>query len=178
MSESVLRLRAATKRSIFSCLIRQAAVGSVDESRVCLQRVIPFFGNSFKPIFVGKFRQTNSGVVLDGKFTLFMFSKIFLSIWFGGGILIPIIAMINTLLIYLYQPEKSASIDPTIFLIPLICAGFIVIGILFLRFCWWLSRHDIDYLSKVITDALTPTEPNEALPLGDKKSSLSSGIFR
>jgi len=54
VNQSVERLRANTRRTIFSALFRQAALGPVSESRVRLQRVIPLFGDSFKPIFVGR----------------------------------------------------------------------------------------------------------------------------
>ena len=52
--ESVKRLRERTKRSVFSAILREAAVGPVSESGVRLQRVLPLFANSVKPIFVGK----------------------------------------------------------------------------------------------------------------------------
>jgi hypothetical protein len=52
LSESVARLRARTKRSVFVSLFERSAAGPVTGSRVRLQRVIPLFGNSFKPIFV------------------------------------------------------------------------------------------------------------------------------
>ena len=57
LTVSVERLRERTNRTVFSALLRQAAVGPVTESRVRLQRVIPLFGNSFKPIFVGRFER-------------------------------------------------------------------------------------------------------------------------
>ena len=55
LSESVTRLRAATRRSAFGVFVQQAAVGPVGESSVRLQRVIPMVGNSFKPFFFGRF---------------------------------------------------------------------------------------------------------------------------
>jgi hypothetical protein len=45
VAESVERLSAATKRSVFSALEETTAVGKV--SVVRLQRVIPMMGNSF-----------------------------------------------------------------------------------------------------------------------------------
>src|SRR3989442_9859820 len=81
LAESVMRLRASTKRSVFLSLFHQSAVGPVHESRVRLQRVIPFFGNSFKPIFIGAFHQDHGGVFLEGSFTMFLFSKVFMTVW-------------------------------------------------------------------------------------------------
>jgi hypothetical protein len=74
LEESVSNLRKATNRTVFSNLFKQSAVGRVDKTKVRLQRVIPFFGNSFKPIFVGNFVERDSGVFLDGKWTTFLFS--------------------------------------------------------------------------------------------------------
>ena len=81
LAESVARLRARTKRSVFLSLFERSAAGPVTESRVLLQRVIPFFGNSFKPVFVGAFTQSHGRVVLEGRFTMLLFTKVFMTIW-------------------------------------------------------------------------------------------------
>jgi len=47
LAESVERLRAATKRSVFSALGETAAVGTVSESGVRLQWSCPRFGGQF-----------------------------------------------------------------------------------------------------------------------------------
>ena len=83
LNEAVGRLRGSVETNGFYALLKESAVGKVSERHVRLQRVIPFFGNSFKPIFVGMFRQKAEGVFLEGKFTTFMYSKIFMTLWFG-----------------------------------------------------------------------------------------------
>src|SRR5437016_14676948 len=75
LPESVRRLSAATSRSVFSALTHQAAAGKVSESRVSLQRVIPFFGNGMKPFFFGKFDVRDGRTILSGQFTLHWFVK-------------------------------------------------------------------------------------------------------
>lgn len=83
IEESVKRLSAATKRSVFAGLTQQVAAGRESKDRVSLQRVIPFVGNSFKPFFIGQFSEINGGVVLKGRFTLHWGTKLFQSLWFG-----------------------------------------------------------------------------------------------
>jgi hypothetical protein len=84
LSESVERLKAATRRSVFSGLSKQEAVGAVKESRVSLQRVIPMVGNSFKPFYRGGFIERNGKVILVGRFTMHWVVKVFLAVWFGA----------------------------------------------------------------------------------------------
>ena len=90
LSESVIRLRAATRRSAFGVLAQQAAAGPVSESRVRLQRVIPMVGNSFKPFFFGRFEARGDGVYLTGRFTMLGFVKAFMTLWLGGVLAIGI----------------------------------------------------------------------------------------
>ena len=150
LHDSVQRLREVTKRSVFSSLFSQAAAGRVTATDVRLQRVIPMFGNSFKPIFVGKFRETNGQVVLSGRFTMFLFSKIFMSVWLSFWLIWTLLAALSVLGIGDVQAPPSTG---------LIGVVFFVAGILFVRFCWWLSRSDMKYLTGVITQALH-TQPS------------------
>jgi hypothetical protein len=149
LATSIERLRERTKRSVFSALFRQAAVGPVDESRVRLHRVIPMFGNSFKPIFVGRFDHDEGRVVLEGRFTMFRFSKIFMTIWLVFALLWTVFAAAAAL-------KDSARIydDPVALLVPLVGVLFFLAGVAFVRGCWWLSRKDMVFLTSVIQAAL------------------------
>ena len=147
---SVERLRECTKRTVFSALLRQAAVGPVTESRVRLQRVIPLFGNSFKPIFVGRFERIDGRVVLRGRFTMFLFSKIFMTLWLAVALFWTIVAAVAAL-----QTVTESHEDPMKHFFPLIGVLFFLAGIAFVRGCWWLSRGDIAFLTSVIQKALT-----------------------
>src|SRR3984893_14268492 len=80
---SVERLRAATKRSVFSSLGETGAVGKVSEEEVRLQRVIPMVGNSFKPFFIGRFEVRDGVTVLTGRFGLLTIVKVFMTFWLG-----------------------------------------------------------------------------------------------
>jgi hypothetical protein len=154
LQDSVQHLRDFTKRSVFSSLFSQAAVGRVTATDVRLQRVIPMFGNSFKPIFVGKFQEINGHVVLKGKFTMFLFSKIFMSIWLGFALFWTILASLSIFSTSGVRTTTPVENPLLASMFPLIGIAFFLGGILFVRFCWWLSRSDMKYLTKVMTQAL------------------------
>lgn len=162
LTESVARLRERTGRSIFASLFHESAVGPVTESRVRLQRVIPFFGNSFKPIFAGAFRQKQGRVFLEGRFTMFLFSKVFMTIWLTFALMWTIVAVLVVLRVVRDDPGRLGGGSATL-LFPIIGLGFFVVGIVFIRFCWWLSRSDIAYLSSVIQQALAQGPSGSAL---------------
>ena len=151
VNQSVERLRSRTKRTIFSALFRQAAVGPVSESRVRLQRVVPMFGNSFKPIFVGAFALSQGRVVLEGRFTIYPFAKVFMCIWFSIGLTIAAFALIGVLRAI---AQHGLSEGPAALLVPLGVLAFLLVGVGIVRVGWWLSRRDIPYLTAVIEAAL------------------------
>jgi hypothetical protein len=159
LEESIDHLRKSTNRTIFTTLFKQSAVGRVDEAKVRLQRVIPLFGNSFKPIFVGNFVVNNSGVFLEGNWTTFLFSKIFSYIWFSFVTICTILTTVTIAPTIIKSPIDSMFRFESYF--PLIGVGFFVSGIFFNRFCWWFSRRDIDYLTRVISTALSKETLNQ-----------------
>lgn len=162
LSESVDRLQANTKRHILSSLFRQSAVGPVSEGLVRLQRVIPLVGNSFKPIFVGAFRVSEGQVVLEGKFTMFRFSKVFMTFWLAFSLLWSFVAISLGLKPMPMATEQTEHIHTLVSLLfPF--AGIIMffVGIVFVRVCWRLSRGDIGYLSRVIAGALSGGMQNQ-----------------
>lgn len=178
LQESIERLKTATKRSVFSTLFCEAAVGCVTARRVRLQRVKPMFGNSFKPVFVGRFVEVGGTVILRGQFTMFLFSKVFMSVWLGFALLWTILAAMAALGAGRTPnaPETHHSLAATLF--PIIGIAFFLVGVAFLRFCWWLSRGDIGYLKTTMVralDAVPGTAPNgdPAEPFG--KSGLQEG---
>jgi hypothetical protein len=161
VNQSVERLRAHTKRTIFSALFRQAAVGPVSESRVRLQRVIPLFGNSFKPIFIGAFTLSQGRVVLEGRFTIYPAAKAFMCLWFSIGLTIAAIALVLALKAI---AEHRVSDGPAALLVPPGTLALMLVGVGFVRGCWWLSRGDIPYLTAVIEAALRDKLPRSGRP--------------
>jgi hypothetical protein len=142
LAESVERLRAATRRSLFSAVAHEAAVGTVKETRVSLQRVIPMVGNSFKPFFIGRFVASGDKVVLRGSFTIHRFTKLFMTVWFGGLALMTL----SMLAAGLHSPSIWVGI--------LFAIGMMGAGLGLVRIGQWFSRRDPAWLSAVIGVAL------------------------
>lgn len=147
LEESVERLRAATKRTVFSALAQAAAVGPVKESKVRLQRVIPMFHNSFKPFFFGRFEARPDGVYLTGRFSLLPLAKIFMTFWLGATIVIGIVFAASG------QSRDGGAWGM------LTCFGMTGFGIGLIAFGKWLARNDVDWLSTVISTALQAPDP-------------------
>ena len=124
----------------------------MDAGKVRLQRYIPWFGNTFKPIFIGRWIEQDGAVVLRGRFTMFLFAKVLISIWIGFAIFWTIGATAGVLLMA-YSGDLAS--DPWVALFPLLGAGFVGLGAGFVRACWRWSRNDIPYLEGVILGALS-----------------------
>jgi hypothetical protein len=152
LEESIERLRSRTRRSLFRSLFKEGAVGRVSEEKVSLQRVIPFFTNSFKPVFKGRFKREANGVVLEGQFTKFFVIKIFMGFLFGFVVLWTFLSCVIALGTAL-MPDKSLGVSLTMFF-PLIGASMLIAGYALLRLGAPWSRNDIAYLSGLITQAL------------------------
>ena len=146
LEESVSRLRAATKRSVFSALAEPAAVGTVTESKVKLQRVIPMVRNSFKPFLVGQFVKRGEQVFLVGRFTMLGFVKVFMTFWFGFLVVFGVAAPF----------ARTASKSTTLAFIfgPITMCGF---GVGLVWFGKWLARNDAAWLADVVKRAIGAT---------------------
>jgi hypothetical protein len=146
LAESVDRLKAATRHwhwAMFT-LSREAAAGTVTESRVSLQRVIPMVRNSFKPCFVGRFQVRQNQVVLTGRFALHWSVKLFMGLWFGFCVLFTALALFAAV------PGPHATFMPLAAFITMMAFG---VGLM--RICVWFSRNDRAWLSDVIRTALS-----------------------
>jgi hypothetical protein len=152
LQESIDRLQSRTKKRPFHGLFEPSAVGRVSERKVRLQKVMPFFGNSFKPVFRGKFRQEANAVILEGKFTRFTFTKVFMGFWFGFGLLWLLLTAVTSLGMAL-KPDKTFD-DYVAICLPAFGVGVLMLGYLMVRFGWNWSRGDIEYLTAVIRQAL------------------------
>lgn len=152
LTESVERLRDATKRSAFSALGETAAVGKVTADRVRLQRVIPMVGNSFKPFFIGRFEERAGAVVLTGKFTMLGFVKVFMSFWLGMTALFAGAALLGSF--HAVGPNAWLfRVQP--FLMMAFGVGLIAAG-------KWFARNDAAWLSDVIERALAAAQPERS----------------
>jgi len=153
LEESIRRLEAATKRTAFSALTSEQAVGRVRASRVMLQRSIPYVQNSFKPFFVGRFERTHEGIVLRGHFTMHWVVKVFLSFWFGFCLFW--IGMATHSVVTSEQAEY--------WWFPLAGLGMFGAGLALVQVGKYFARNDIAWLTSVISSALsTEVRPNSS----------------
>ncbi|MGO8792486.1 MAG: hypothetical protein ACLQVL_34575 [Terriglobia bacterium] len=142
LEESITRLRNATKRSVFSALTQEAAVGPVKESRVRLQHVIPMVGNSLKPFFFGHFELRGGQVYLSGRFSMLPVVKVFMTFWLGFALVFAAMALPGTL--------KGSSSG----FLPLAGIGMFCLGVGFVWAAKRFSSSDVAWLSSVISTAL------------------------
>ncbi len=144
LAESVERLRAATKRSVFSSFGETTAVGKVSAEKVRLQRVIPMVGNSFKPFFIGRFEERGGVTVLTGAFTMLWIVKVFMTFWFG----LMAVAAVPAL----FGAFNAAGPGAWFFRVQPLLMGAFGIGLVALG--KWFARNDAAWLSRVIEGAL------------------------
>ena len=152
LNESITRLKAASGRTFLSALIRQRAVGTVRESYVSLRRDIPLFGNSCKPFFMGRFIERNERIVLVGRFTMWWYTKFFMSVWFG-------FCALSTLMTLASLPKMQSGK----WWYPLFSVGMFCAGTGFVWFGKWVSRNDAAWLSEVIKHALSDKTPGNSM---------------
>lgn len=143
LEESVERLKAATRRSVFSALARQEAVGTVKSSLVSLQRAIPMVGNSFKPFFRGRFIEKDGKVVLAGRFTMHWLVKAFLLFWLACVLLFTLGSTVS----FIAHPGKAAPSA-------LFGLGMLAFAVALVALGRWFARNDRAWLSDVIQRAL------------------------
>lgn len=164
LAESVERLKAVSRHRHWAMftLSREVAAGTVTESRVSLQRVIPMVRNSFKPCFVGQFQVRQNQVVLTGRFALHWSVKLFMGFWFGFWMLLTASALFTAV------PGPHATFMPLAGLITMMAFG---IGLM--RISVWFSRNDRAWLSDVIRTALSNqvAMASKGLPPGELRSS-------
>jgi len=143
--EAMARLSAVVKPSVLSSFAGECAVGTVTEKKVRIQRVIPLVGNAWKPFFYGSFSAAGSGTVLEGTFKFSLFTRAFMSFWFG-------VVAFWTLLTKVAVFANS----PSALWFPLFGVGMFAVGIGMVRVGKWFARNDIAWLSRVIAQALDP----------------------
>jgi hypothetical protein len=110
-------------------------------------------GNSFAPQFEGRFVESQGAVALVGCFTMPLSTKVFLSFWFGFGLLLMLAATTMATLAVVAQrlvPELLA---------PLAGAVILAGGTLVVSTGKSMSRGDVEWLSDVIRRALDDPRP-------------------
>lgn len=111
------------------------------------------FHNGFKPFFYGAFEDIGGEVVLRGRFTMAFTAKIFMTIWFGFGALLILASSIFVVAPIVIGPgpiiERVAAMG-----FPLFGLTLLGMGCALVKFGWWCSKNDIQFLSRTIERAL------------------------
>lgn len=84
LEEATQRLRSNIEASSWDSWDKTAVVGKIKDNKVRLIWHRKYIRNSFQPFFTGYLKVKNGTTLLEGKFSLHWFIKIFLAIWFGG----------------------------------------------------------------------------------------------
>lgn len=141
--EALLRLSSVVKPSVLSSFAGQCAVGTVTETTVCIQRVIPLIGNAWKPFLYGSFSATETGAVLEGAFKFSAFTRFVMSLWFGFVSIWTIMATAIVL--------TESTND---FWLPLVGVAMFTAGIGMVLAGKWFARNDVAWLTQLIVQAL------------------------
>jgi hypothetical protein len=140
------RLSSATKSSGYLFAFQEALIGSVTTSRVVLRHHHPLYQTRFGPIFVGDFRGEPGGAVLEGRFTLSLFSKVVTGLWLSSVALVFLWTVLNLLI---GQPPFYTRIASVLFAVLLFLCGLAIPSL-----GWWLGRRDIEYITRRVHDSL------------------------
>jgi hypothetical protein len=143
---AVERLSSATKSLWYGFLFEEALIGSVTTSRVVLRHRRPFFHNSFAPIFVGALRSEPGGAVLEGLFTVSLFTEVFMRLWLSGVALVFLRTLLNLIV---GQPPLAGRIAAVLNVALMFLAGLTLASL-----GWWLSRGDIEYISQRVHESI------------------------
>jgi len=142
IQDGVKRLRNSVKGTAFHSPFQQCVVGKVSETKVVLRRYRPFWHNSFIPVFRGKFVFKNGKTVLEGKYSMHMFVKIFMCIWLAGVIAGGIMIRFTST----NQEEAKWSLAIT--------AIMFLFGIALLHIGWLIGKKDIDYIDTNVKESI------------------------
>jgi hypothetical protein len=145
LDEAIARLAAATEssRKIFSA--NEYMFGRVSAPQVRLERVMPTFRNSWKPVFTGRFVEENGKVILIGTFGAAYFTRVFMHVFVAFAVLWSIGAFWS-----LHKTDGQQL--PAWF--PFAGLGMAALGLVMSRIFARISRGDIVWLSDRIAGAL------------------------
>ena len=164
LAESVERLRqAATPTSASAYLTRRTMVGNVSGREVWLQAFMVGARRGYYPMrFDGKFRQAHNGLVLAGRFTLTTGNKAYQ---------LFCLCFLTVLTLGFIGQEWSRA--HPVWWGPLPCLAFLV-GLVFHGQFSYRTRNNVAWLSRIIIQTLTVSQPNQTLQVTAGGGGLSS----
>lgn len=145
VEEAVRRLSTITVTSRWRTIFSQCIYGKVSPRSVRLERTVPFFTNSWKPVFEGYFEESHQATILVGTFGVSTYTRRFMKVFVSFGVAWSIFACL------------SLWLNPTPELpwwFPLAGIGMAALGILMNRTFAKLSGGDVTWLSDRIKSSL------------------------
>ena len=145
LNEAIRRLSSIVRTSSLGSLFKQHIRGTVSEAKVRLERVTPFFHNSWRPTFAGNFVQENGKVSLVGSYGLSASVRRFMYVFIVFGVVWSLGAGYSVVT----EPQPELP-----FWFPFAGVGMSCVGILMTRGFALTSSGDVDWLSQQIRNAL------------------------
>ena len=122
----------------------------MNEKSVKAYHVIPFFRNSFTPVFIGEVQAGgDGGSELKGYFSGHLLSRGFMAMWFSAVSLlgIPFIVIEINAVLNGRDPESIKLWGLSVLIIW-------TFGYLIIKLGMWFARNDIDYISSHLRETL------------------------
>lgn len=162
-AECVSRITAATDivslvpLSLSGMFGSKPVIGRVTESSLRLRKRIKY-RNSFQSFLTATLRRDNGGTIISGRVAMHPFVRVFMFIWFGGGILIGgtifVIAIGSMVFGSGRQPEGAwlGIVMPPVLL---------AFGYGLVRFGRYLARHEATFLTDFLIETLEAYKAHE-----------------
>ena len=139
--ESEQRLKMNTEGSLYDSWDKTAVISKIKDNKIRLFWHRKYIGNSFHPIFYGTLTVKDNKTVLEGKYTLHWFVKIFLTIWLGGILATGFLALYAGI-----TEGRLKQLSP--FFISVLGIG--LAGLALVLFGNWVARDSVDKINEVI----------------------------
>ena len=146
VDEAVRRLSEGVSTSRFAASFGGKTYGHVSREAVYLERVSPFFANSFRPVFEGRFEERLGIAVLIGSFGLARSIRRSIAFFVGFGLFWSVMAGCSVLI-----DERNHDL-PIWF--PFAGIGMSIFAVALARIGADISSGDIDWLSREIRKRL------------------------
>ena len=143
--EAVRRLEAIVEPFGWRRFVTETIRGKVSTDAVSLERVIPLFTNSWRPMFEGRIEAAPVGSALVGSFGLSTYTRRFMLVFIGFGVMWSLMAGCTVAMTP--QPELP-------FWFPFAGLGMAGVGVVVSHVAHALSSGDIEWLSGRIRNAL------------------------
>ena len=148
VAEAVRYLATNVQTSPWGQPLRQHLYGHASAESVYLERVTPFFHNSWRPVFEGRLEARAVGSALVGSFGMSKSTRRFMTFFIGFGLAWSAFASCSVAL----SPQPDLP-----FWFPFVGIGMAGVGVIMARVASRISSGDIEWLSEHVRDILAAT---------------------